>query len=88
MKKYILILLITFATILQAQTVKTVRAEIVYYVPETESRKEALVKAIEEARTEAMRRAFGESVTATSGHVNEKMTIHYDMTIGGEEHER
>jgi hypothetical protein len=83
MKKYILILLITCATILQAQTVKTVRAEIVYYVPETESRKEALVKAIEEARTEAMRRAFGESVTATSGHVNEKMTIYGNTEVNG-----
>lgn len=83
MKKYILILLLTGATILQAQTVKTVRAEIVYYVPETESRKEALNRAIEEARTEAMRNAFGESVTSTSGHVNEKMTIYGNTEVNG-----
>ena len=30
-----------------------------------------------------MRRAFGESVTATSGHVNEKMTIYGNTEVNG-----
>lgn len=85
MKKILLILLLASAGIIQAQTGKTVRAEagIVYHIPETESRKEALVKAIEEARAEAIRKAFGESVTQTSGHVNEKMTIYGNTEVNG-----
>ena len=83
MKKYILILLLTGAGILQAQTVKTVRAEFTYYIPETESRKEALDRAVEGARAEAIRKAFGESVTQTSGHVNDKMTIYGSTELNG-----
>lgn len=85
MKKTLLILFLAGAGILQAQTEKAVRAEaeIVYYIPETESRKEALAKAIEEARAEAMRKAFGESVMQTSGHVNDKNTIHSNNEVKG-----
>lgn len=83
MKKSILILLLTGAGILQAQTVKTVSASYTYHIPETESMKEARIKAVEEARAEAMRNAFGESVTQTSGHVNEKMTIFGGTEING-----
>lgn len=83
MKKYIFILLLTGAGIIQAQTVKTVRADFVYHIPDTESRKEALTKAVEGAKTEAMRQAFGESVTQTSGHVNDKMTIFGNTEVNG-----
>lgn len=83
MKKCIILLLLTGAGIIQAQTVKTVRADFTYHIPETESRLEARTKAIEGARVKAMRQAFGESVTQTSGHVNEKMTIFGNSEVNG-----
>ncbi len=83
MKKFVLILFIAVTGINQAQMVKTVHAEYIYYMSETESRKEARIKAIEEARAQALRKVFGESVTQTSGHVNEKMTVFGNMEVNG-----